>query len=65
MGLIQMISIILLVVECVLSVVLIFEYFGKNSFRVWRLTVVVYGLSVSLDAHSSSVDCIELILYVI
>jgi hypothetical protein len=56
------IGVVLLIMESVLSVVLIFENFGENSFGVNRLTVVIYRLSVALDAHASSMDCIELSL---
>jgi len=48
--------------EIVLSIVLIFENFSQNSFGVNCLTVVIYRLSIALDAHTSSMDCIELSL---
>jgi len=53
------ISIVLLIMECVLSVVLVFEYFSQNSLGIIRL---INGLSISLDAHSSSMNSIKLIL---
>lgn len=48
--------------ESVLSVVLIFENFCQNSFGVYCLTIMINSLSVTLNAHASSMDCIELSL---
>ena len=62
MGLIEVISIVLLIMECVLSIVLVFEDFCENSLSVSRLTIVIDGLAISLNAHAPSVDSIELSL---
>ena len=60
MGLVQVIGIILLIMKSVLSIVLIFENFGENALGVGCLTVMIDCLSISLDAHASSMDCIKL-----
>lgn len=58
-----MIGIILLVMESGSSMaMLILEYFCKDSLSISWL---VDSLTVALDAHTSSVDCIELILDVV
>ena len=46
--------------ESVSSVVLVFENFGQDSFRIDWLTIVIDCLSIALDAHSSSMHCVEL-----
>ena len=56
---------IVLIVEGVSSVVLVFENLSKDSFCICWLTIMIDGLTVSLDAHASSMNCVELILDVI
>ena len=58
-----MIGIVCLIVEGCASGVLVFEYFCKDSFSIAWLTV--NGLTISLDAHSSTMDCVELVFDVI
>ena len=58
-----MISVVSLVVESGSSSMLVFEYFCQNSFSVTWLSVD--GLAISLDAHSSSMNGVELILDVV
>ena len=60
MSLIQMICVVLLIMECLLSVVLIFENFRQNSFGLC-LTIMVNSLAIALNAHTSTMDCVELV----
>ena len=58
-----MIGIICLIVEGCSSCMLVFEDFSEDSFGVSWLTI--NSLAISLDAHSSTMDRIELILDVV
>jgi len=62
-----MINIVLmLVVLHSLPVMLVLEDFGQDSFCASWDALMVYGTSaITLNAHSSSMNCIELILAVV
>ena len=56
-----MIGVVSLVVESGSSSMLVFEYFCQNSFSVAWLPID--GLAISLDAHSSSMNSVKLVLH--
>lgn len=62
MSLIHMINVILVLHS--LPIMLILENFGENAFGArWNRRVINWSISSILDAHSSSVNCVELIFH--
>lgn len=62
-SIVNVLDIILIVLLGILTIVLIFKYLGENTFCIG--IALINRSSVPLNTHTSSMDSVELVLYII